>query len=384
MNRSPMVKRLLFLLICALTAFQAGCATKAKVVGPVFFPPAPNPPRVQYLMGISSSEDLAQEKGFSLLVVGKQEEEKITPILKPYGIAVDGPRIYLCDATGGKVLVINLMERTMEPLKGDFGAGKLKRPNNAAVDEEGNLYVVDAQRKEVLLYDADGAFIKAIGQKHLEKPADVVVSSNAIFILDIVSHNVKVFDRLSHQFIREFGKTSSQEDSLALPIGLALHDDRYLYVTNALSGKVMKYDVDGHFISGFGKIGDGFGQFARPRGVTVDREGIVYVVDAAFQVVQMFNDQGRLLMFFGEPGRPVGSMNLPASVVVSYDYLDFFQKMAAPGFILEKVIFVTNQFGRGKLSVYGMGRREGDTPPPMTAPPAADSKPAAATEEKKP
>ena len=36
-----------------------------------------------------------------------------------------------------------------------------------------------------------------------------------------------------------------------------------------------------------------------------------------------------------------------------------FQKLAAPGFTVEEVIIVTNQFGDAKLSVYGLGRMAG-------------------------
>jgi hypothetical protein len=121
----------------------------------------------------------------------------------------------------------------------------------------------------------------------------------------------------------------------------------------------MKLDRDGHVLLSFGELGDAFGQFGRPRGITVDKEGIIYVADASHQNVQMFNGKGRLLMFFGDPGLPDGSLNLPAHVAVSYDNLEYFQKLADPSFVVEKVVFVTNQFGPAKLSIYGFGHPRG-------------------------
>jgi DNA-binding beta-propeller fold protein YncE len=379
-NRHMVRSTLILLVLLAGLCSLVGCSGGRGKVKPVFFPPEPNPPRVQFLMEISSSDDLLEEEaGISLFAVGKPQVEKTIPIFKPFGLAQYGPNVYLCDSSAGRVLVINIQARTMEPLKGDFGAGKLKRPVNVAVDDEGQIYVVDTQRRELLLYDAEGNFVKSVAKSTEMKPVDVAVSDRHIYVLDISTNTVKVFERTSHEFLREFGRGLGKDDSLALPIGMALEDDKFIHVTNGLSGKVMKFDIDGHFISSFGQMGDGFGQFARPRGITVDREGIIYVVDAAHQTVQLFNQNGRVLMFFGEAGRPRGSLNLPAGVMVSYDNLEYFQKMADPGFVLEKIVYVTSQFGKSKLGVYGFGHRKGDVPAPaMPAP----KKPEGKTEEK--
>src|SRR5690348_1712295 len=52
-----------------------------------------------------------------------------------------------------------------------------------------------------------------------------------------------------------------------------------------------------------------------------------------------------------------GSTSLPAGVWVDYDHVKYFQQYAAPGFKVEYLIFVTNQYGDHKVSVYGFGRK---------------------------
>jgi hypothetical protein len=95
----------------------------------------------------------------------------------------------------------------------------------------------------------------------------------------------------------------------------------------------------------------------RPKGIAVDREGRFYVVDAATEVVQVFDAQGRLLLFFGEPAGSEVGLVLPAKVMVDYDHVDLFREYAADDFAVEYLIFVTNQYGPRKVSVYGYGRR---------------------------
>lgn len=345
--------------IAVAVLLLAGCAgQKTKSAGPVFFPPAPNPPRVQYLMGVSGSRDIVPDTSkLSLFLVDAAEEKKDITIGKPFGIAVHGTTVYLGDSTG-KVFVIDLVQKQINFLKGDFGSGKLKKPIGLAVDREGNLYVADTQRKEIVIFDKDGNFQSAVGKELDIKPSDVAVDDEFIYILDVTGNAVKVLDRKKFELVREIGKEGENEDRLTLPIALDQDHAGFLRITNALSGKVLKYDRDGHLLQSFGELGDGFGQFGRPRGISTDREGITYVVDASHQNVQMFNEKGRLLMFFGSPGLPEGSLNMPADVAVGYDGLEYFQKLADPSFVLEKVIYVTSQFGKRKLSVYGLGHKK--------------------------
>jgi len=77
------------------------------------------------------------------------------------------------------------------------------------------------------------------------------------------------------------------------------------------------------------------------------------VVDAAFENVQIFNSSGQLLMYFGGPYSSPGDMWLPAGVAVDYSNLDYFNKYVDPEFELQYLVYVTNQYGPGKIGVYG-------------------------------
>ncbi len=359
--RDALVKKNIFgflLLACLLFAGCAGTQVTENH-GPVFFPPPPNPPRVQYLTSISSSRDVDQRKrgGFALIAVGDVQKDQVKPVFKPYGLAVQGQKLYVCDPGASRVIVIDFAARTFDYLKGDYSFGKLKKPINLALDDEGSLYVADTVRKEVVVYGPSGNFLRTIGRDREMKPVDVAVAGEFLYVLDAAHHEVKIFDRSSGRFLRGIGShPETPLKSLSLPLGIALDRRGSIFATNIGHGRVVNLDRDGHFLSAFGKLGDGFGEFARPKGIAIDDHDRIYVVDAGHQNVQIFNHQGRLLMFFGDPGLPLGSMNLPAGVAVTSQIIDFFQPFIDPAFKVEELIFVANQFGDHKIAVYGLGQ----------------------------
>ncbi|MBW1646428.1 MAG: hypothetical protein JRJ56_08970 [Deltaproteobacteria bacterium] len=353
-------KRLILLLLLAGMLVLAGCAGTevSGPQGPVFFPPAPNPPRVQYLTRISSSRDVddKQLSGLSLVAVGDTRAEKVKPIIKPFGITFHKGKIYLCDTTAARVIIIDPAKKTFDFLKGNYSFGKLKKPINLDLDAEDNLYVADTMRREVLVYGPSGNFLRAYGKTLEMKPVDVAVDGDFLYVLDIKNHDIKILDRKTGKLRRRIGKTPDGKYLLSMPISLALGPKGSIYVTNMTTGKVVNLDRDGHLLGEFGKLGDGFGQFGRPKGIDVDRQNRIYVVDAAHQNVQIFNKKGRLLMFFGDPGLPFGSLNLPASIAVTSEGIELFRQYIDPAFAAENLIFVTSQFGAAKISVYALGQ----------------------------
>src|ERR1700676_5137200 len=76
-----------------LAVMLSGCATQNACNylsdKPIFFPPAPDEPHIQYLTGINSSDDIGPEKktsGFSLVLTGDEKTEIIKKLGKAYGI----------------------------------------------------------------------------------------------------------------------------------------------------------------------------------------------------------------------------------------------------------------------------------------------------------
>jgi DNA-binding beta-propeller fold protein YncE len=321
----------------------------------VVFPPPPDTARIQFLTRITSASDLreAQSRSFLSWLVGESEVDSVSLIVRPYGLAVSGGKIYVCDLGLPGLEVLDLEERTLEHVYAG-GPERLGRPANCHVDDAGNLYVADLGLGEVLVLDSAGTYQGSVGSDSVGQPGDVFVTEDRIWISDYAVRGVRVFDRASREYLYSFpdGVQPRDPGGLARPANLYVWRDE-VYVSDQLCGKVEVYSTDGSYLRTIGARGTGFGQFSLPKGVAVDEEGLVYVVDARFENVQIFDREGQLLTFFGGPYRGPGYMSLPAKVIVDYAHLDYFRQYVHPQFELQHLIFVTNQSGPDRISVYG-------------------------------
>ena len=338
-------------LLCA-----AGCSTTKKTAQqPIFYPPLPAQPKLQYLTSFSMSSDLVpRASGFSRFLLG-EDTSKYTAIMKPYGLEVRDSKLYVCDTIVAQMHILDFTALTWETFV-PKNRGKLDKCINVAVDSANNRYVADPGRGEVLIYSPDGKFVEALRGEKGMKPVGLAVSDDRIFVGDLKSRMVNVFDKNSRELLFSIPRDSENEqEKLFAPTNLALNEQGNIYVSDTGGFRVQEYDPDGNYIRTYGSQGDSPGQFARNKGVAVDREGIVYVVDAASQTVQVFDAEGNLLLYFGEPGGSAASFVLPADIVIDYGNVAFFQSYVDPNFKLEYLIFVSNQYGPRKVAVYGFG-----------------------------
>lgn len=347
-----------------------GCAGKqtsaVALDSLVVFPPPPDTARIQFLTRITSASDLreARSRSFFSWLVGESEVDSVSLIVRPYGLAVGGGKVYVCDLGLPGLEVIDLEERTLEHVYAG-GPERIGRPVNCHVDDAGNLYVADLGLGEVLVLDSAGTYQGSVGADSVAQPGDVFVTGDRIWISDYAVRGVRVFDRASREYLYSFpdGLEPREPGGLARPANLYVWREE-VYVSDQLGAKVEVYSTEGDHLRTIGSRGVGFGQFALPKGVAVDDEGRVYVVDARFENVQIFDREGQLLTFFGGPYRGPGYMSLPAKVLVDYEHLDHFRQYVHPQFELQHLILVTNQSGPDRITVYGfVGPRESPSVP---------------------
>jgi sugar lactone lactonase YvrE len=331
----------------------AGCATKkGSQTNHIFFPPSPDEPRIQYLMSYGSETDLGSQGKFSDFVVGT--EKVYRPIWKPYGLAINAGKVYVCDTQAGNVTIADIAKRRVRYLKPD-GQAAMKTPINIVVAKDGTMYVSDTGREQVLIYSKEGNLIEALGKKDEMKPCGLALAGERLYVTDLKNHSVRVYNAANRQLISTFpGATTNEQAKLFQPTNINVDKNGRICVSDSGGFAVKIFDAQGNYVRTIGELGITPGQFALPKGIGADHEGRLYVVDAAAPVVQLFDAEGRLLMYFGEPkSSGDAGLYLPAGLVVDYDNLGLFQKFVAPGYKLEYVILLTNQVGPQKVSVFG-------------------------------
>lgn len=339
-----------------LAVLVSACTPTMRPKEPaVFFPSAPDLPRLQYLTHFTGRKDVETQSAFNRFVVGEKQNQNLD---KPYGVAMHDGRIYVCD-TNATVTVLDLKAKTFSYLKGAAGQGVLRQPVNISITPDGTKYVSDPLRGQVVVFNAADEYVRAYGTPGDWKPVDAAAFSDRLYVADMEHGVIAVLDLASGEKVASIGDKGDPADRLSRPTNLTFDKDGFLYVTDISRFQVVKYDREGHLVATFGKIGDNLGHFARPKGVAVDRNGFVYVVDAAFSNVQIFTPSGRLATFFGGPGEARGNLMLPAKVSIDYDDIEYFRPFLEPGFTPEYLVLVTSQFGDRLVNVFAFGHEEG-------------------------
>ncbi len=341
-----------------IIVFLNGCATvevKQKRE-PLFYPPAPDEPRVQYLTSFSSSRDVEGDPGtFAKFILG---ETPVKPIAKPYGVILKNGKIYVCDTAYNALEILDLGQKTFEYFESQQ-AGQLVSPVSVDISSNGTIYVADARRGQVLLFDKSGRYLSSIGGKGELQPTDVAVWRDRVFICDLKSKTVRVYTREDSKFLYAIPSTDGvdKDKKLFSPTNIDVDSSGNIYVTDTGDFNVKKYTSSGNLLQTFGTQGDVPGTFARPKGVAVDKAGRLYVVDAAFENIQVFGPKGELLMFFPEQ-QDAARLTLPAGIFIDYNNISYFSKYADGSFKIEYLILVASQYGDRKISVFGFGKRK--------------------------
>lgn len=294
------------------------------------FPPPPDEPRFFFERTIRSSGDVVPDtQGSSLRRLVTGETPVGERLSKPYAVTVFRGRIYVSDTVLRHVSVFDVPQGRVFRIGDADGEGDLIKPIGLDVDAAGRLYVADIGSKCVMVYDAEGRFVRRIGSDQwFLRLSSVTVdpAGRRVYAVDIggVSsdqHRVRVFDAVSGAHLQDIGKRGSGPGEFNLPRDLAIGREGRLYVVDGGNFRVSMFDRDGRYLKSFGSIGKQYGQFARPKEIAVDRDGNVYVVDTAFGNFQIFDPDGQLLLFVGDRSERDGPARymLPSGIAVDED-----------------------------------------------------------------
>ncbi len=307
------------LLVLLLFAACAPATVKEQVE--LYWPPAPEQPRVKYLESWQSEDDFGKGSFISILEDLAGGESKIG-FVKPQDVGSDsmGSRFYVTDTAQGSVVVVDKNSNSFWLIgaRGAVEQGKLKVPVGISIYEEGDtIYVSDSSLDAVNIYSLRGGLKKVIGGGQFESPAGLAINkiSKTLYVVDSRKHNVHVYSH-DGKYLSSFGDRGAGDGLLNFPSYIAVDSKGEIYVVDAGNFRIQVFSPEGKYLRQFGGIGDTPGHFARPKGIAIDSEDHVYVVDAAYQNIQIFDREGKLLLFFGGGGAMPGQFSVPAGIAI--------------------------------------------------------------------
>ena len=184
----------------------------------------------------------------------------------------------------GKTLVLALGER-LKPGNDDKHFGG---PANIAFLPDGTFFVADGyDNRRVVKFDKDGKYLMAWG-KEGSAPGEFTGTLHAIaidakrriYVSDMGNHRIQVFD--------ENGKFLDQFPNIPSPSYIHISSDQYLWVSDTLVNKFLKYDLNGKLLYSWGSYGDFPGGLWMTHQFSVDQEGNLYTAEAFHGRVEKF------------------------------------------------------------------------------------------------
>lgn len=337
-------------------ALTAGCRSAPKEEPALLlFPSPPERPRIQFLTWISGAEQvLAPRSSLEEFVLGEEPVEH-RRLNKPYGVAARDGVLYVCDTKDLSLVRVDFKSNSYS-LLGTRGPGRLRKPINIAIDPLGYKFVVDPQRKQLVVFGPEDDYATAFDIPEPCHPVDVAVYENELYVLDNDrTCQILVLDRETGEVLRTFGGPGGEPGQFRIPSSLCVDADGFVYVSDTFNWRIQKLTRDGEPVWMTGMPGYYLGQFGRPRGIRAGPGGIIYLVDGATQIVQLFDAEGRKLMRFGGPGDQPGALVLPSTLAIDSTSLPHFRKYVHEDFDAEYLLFVASQYGEHLISIYAFG-----------------------------
>lgn len=308
--------------IIALAVLLVACAPArdrsadlAPPAEPLIWPNPPAEPRIQYLFGFRSPEDLGIRPRFLERLWSAIAGAENLEMVKPYALAAQGSRVAVTDPGLRAVHIYDMAAQDYRRLTG-IGEVPLGSPVGVALSFE-QTYVADSTLGKVFAFDRDGEFRFTI--EGLQRPTGLAFdhASRRLYVADTLAHSIVVFDETGQRLFG-FGQRGTGRGEFNYPTHVSIGSGK-LHVNDTMNFRVQSFDLEGRPIASFGRHGDGSGDFAQPKGIATDESDHIYVADSLFDRIQIFDSQGEFLLAFGGSGSKAGAFWLPAGMFIEED-----------------------------------------------------------------
>jgi len=255
-------------------------------------------------------------------------QSSIHGLLDPIAVAIDDKkRIYVAEAGRHQVAVFDQLGEPIQTIgRRGFGEGELHGPAGVAVAPDGHVYISDSGNHRIAVFDRSGRFVRQWGgygtaPGRLIRPMGLTIAGEGVYVADAGNDRVQVFDRQGAT-VRCIGEWGLKAGQFRRPIGVAVDRARRLYVLDRDNNRVQVFDGDGGKPHAWGEWGPYPGMLGAPRGICL-HEGRLYAADTSNHRIQVLDPRGRALYQWGihafMPREGDGKLHFPSAVAVAPD-----------------------------------------------------------------
>ena len=191
------------------------------------------------------------------------------------------------------------------------------------VDSKDRVYVYTRAQPRVIVYDADGGFVRSWGEDLFTARTHglTIAPDDSVYCVDEGSHVVYRFSP-EGKLLQTIGTVGHASDTgydgtlesirpgvgpFNRPTNLAVGPNGDLYVSDGYgNARVHRFSASGELKQSWGVPGSGEGQFMLPHGIWCAADGRVFVADRENDRIQIFSPDGAYLATWTDVQRPTG------------------------------------------------------------------------------
>jgi len=268
------------------------------------------------LPAIAAAVLLAAPSARAYDLIKFHEPIKDAQLARPVAGASAGDRLYVLDEKKSALLIYDADGKFLKSVGGPGDKpGQFDEPRGVAVGPSGKVYVADTGRSRIQVFDRDGAFVTAFGEKgseagHLRGPQSVALGADGrIYVADTGNDRVQVFTE-EGILLYQIGAPGKLPGQLRGPTRVAVDPSDNVYVLDKGNDRIQKFDATAHFLRELPLNGND---------AAIDAYGFLYVLDGRNGKVIEESPDGLPVGKFGSYGTGVGQMKKAEGVAIAPD-----------------------------------------------------------------
>lgn len=150
------------------------------------------------------------------------------------------------------------------------------QPTDVAFDREGNIYVADGEgNSRVLKFNKFGNPIlgwgmKGSGPSHFDLPHSIAIDGDLVYVGDRENARIQIFD-LNGRYLREW--------KLGHPFGLFITPDHFIYMSDAIAGRILKINRDGKVVGALDGPSPDKGRHFDPHSLAIGMDNSIFTAE---------------------------------------------------------------------------------------------------------
>ena len=195
----------------------------------------------------------------------------------------------------------------------------LEKPNGIAVNNRGQIAVVDYEKHFILITDMKGKCVRKMGcygnkVGQLNRPTDVTyLNADNILVADQLNHRIQQFNVQTGNSVNSFGKRGTRGGEFQNPVSVSLDDEGRVIVADFYNNRIQVLSQDGEPLFKFGDSGP---EILNNPTACIYHESKFIISDWGDDCLKVFDNTGKFLYKIGEPGKDDGQLNGPWGLCV--------------------------------------------------------------------